>query len=66
MADIEKALALKRYTNPIIKVLVEYYKYLDIFLYKEANKLLECQLYNYKIVIKERKDPRFRLLYRLF
>ena len=32
MADIKKALALKKYNNPAIKVLVEYYKYLDIFL----------------------------------
>ena len=32
MADIKKALALKKHTNPAIKVLVEYYKYLDIFL----------------------------------
>ena len=32
IADIKKALALKKHTNPTIKVLVEYYKYLDIFL----------------------------------
>ena len=32
IADIKKTLALKRHTNPAIKVLVEYYKYLDIFL----------------------------------
>ena len=32
IADIKKALVLKKYTNPAIKVLVEYYKYLDIFL----------------------------------
>ena len=32
VADIKKALAPKKYTNPAIKVLVEYYKYLDIFL----------------------------------
>ena len=32
IANIKKALALKRHTNPAIKVLVEYYKYLDIFL----------------------------------
>ena len=32
MANIKKALALKKYTNPATKVLVEYYKYLDIFL----------------------------------
>ena len=32
MANIKKALALKKHTNPAIKVLVEYYKYLDVFL----------------------------------
>ena len=32
MANIKKALVLKKYTNPTIKVLIEYYKYLDIFL----------------------------------
>ena len=32
MADIKKALALKKYTDPTIKVLVEYYKYLEVFL----------------------------------
>ena len=41
MADIKKALVLKKYTNPAIKVLVEYYKHLDVFLRKEANTLLE-------------------------
>jgi len=65
MADIKKALALKKYTDPTIKVLVEYYKRLDIFLRKEANKLLEYQLYNYKIILKEGKHPRFRPLYRI-
>jgi len=32
MADIKKALALKKYTNPAIKVLVYYYKHLEVFL----------------------------------
>ena len=32
IADIKKALAPKKHTNPAIKVPVEYYKYLDIFL----------------------------------
>ena len=32
ITDIKKALALKKYTNPAIKVPVEYYKYLDVFL----------------------------------
>jgi len=39
MADIKKALALKKYINFVIKVLVEHYKYLDVFLWKEADKL---------------------------
>ena len=32
MANIKKALALKKYTNPTTKVPVEYYKYLNMFL----------------------------------
>jgi hypothetical protein len=32
MSNIKKALILKKYTNPATKVLVEYYKHLDIFL----------------------------------
>ena len=32
MADIKKALALKRHINPATKVLVEYYNLLDVFL----------------------------------
>ena len=55
MADIKKALVLKKHTNPAIKVLVCHYKYLDIFLWKEADKLAEYWLYNYKIVFKEGK-----------
>ena len=55
IADIKKALVLKKHTNPAIKVLVYYYKYLNIFLRKEANKLAEYRLYNHKIILKERK-----------
>ena len=55
MADIKKALALKKYINPTTKALVDYYKYLDIFLRKEADKLVEYQLYNYKVIFKEEK-----------
>ena len=32
IADIKKALALKKYTNPTTKVLVDYYKHLEVFL----------------------------------
>ena len=41
MADIKKALVLKKYINPAIKVLVYYYKHLNIFSRKKANKLAE-------------------------
>ena len=65
MADIEKALVLKKYTNPAMKVLVCYYKHLDTFLRKKANKLVEYRLYNYKIVFKKGKQPKFRFLYKI-
>ena len=41
MTNIKKALALKKHTNPAIKVLIEYHKHLIVFLQKEANKLAE-------------------------
>ena len=41
MADIKKALALKKHTNPAMKVLVCHHKRLEVFLRKEANKLVE-------------------------
>ena len=65
MANINKALVLKKYTNLAAKVLLEYYKYLIIFLQKKANKLAECQLYNHKIIIKEGKYPKFKPLYKI-
>jgi hypothetical protein len=63
MADIEKALVLKKYTNPATKVLAYYYKDLVVFLRKEADKLVEYRLYDYKIVLEEGKQPGFRPLY---
>ena len=65
MADIEKALVLKKYTDPAIKVLVCHYKHLDIFSWKEANKLVEYWLYDHKIVLKKGKQFRFRPLYKM-
>ena len=55
IVDIEKALVLKKHTNLAMKVLVYYYKYLNIFSQKEADKLAEHRLYNYKIILKEGK-----------
>ena len=65
MADINKALVLKKHTNFAVKVLLEYYKHLIAFLWKEANKLAERRPYDYKIVIKEGKYPGFGPLYRI-
>ena len=65
MADIDKALVLKRHTNPAVKVLLEHYKYLIIFLWKEADKLVKRRPYNYKIIIEEGKYSGFRPLYRM-
>ena len=55
MADIKKALAPKKYTNPAAKVPVDHHKHLDVFLRKEADKLVEHQPYDHKIVLKEGK-----------
>ena len=57
IANIKKALVLKKYTNPTAKVLLKYYKHLIVFSRKEVNKLAERQPYNYKIIIKEGKHP---------
>ena len=65
MADINKALVLKKHTDFAAKVPLEYYKYLIIFSQKEANKLVKRQPYNYKIVIEEKKYPGFRPLYKM-
>ena len=65
MADIKKALILKKYTNFAIKVPTEYYRHLKSFSREEANKLLKRQLYNYKIIIEEGKDFRFKPLYKI-
>ena len=65
MANIKKALILKKYTDSATKVLVYYYKHLDIFSWKKANKLVEYWLYNHKIILKKGKQPRFRPLYKI-
>jgi len=65
MADIKKALALKKHTNPATKVLVCHYNNLEVFLWKEANKLAEYWLYDHKIVLEEGKQLGFRPLYRM-
>ena len=63
ITDIKKALILKKYTDPAIKVLVYHYKHLNTFSRKKANKLAKYQPYNYKIILKKGKQPGFRPLY---
>ena len=65
IANIKKALVLKKHTNPATKVPVYYYKHLNIFSRKKANKLVKYRLYNHKIIFKEEKQPRFRPLYKM-
>ena len=65
IADIKKALAPKKHTNPATKVPVEYHKYLDVFSRKEADKLAEYQPYDHKIVLEKGKQPGFESLYRM-
>ena len=49
IADIEKALILKKYTDPRTKLPKEYYDYLNVFSRKKSNILPEHRPYNYKI-----------------
>jgi len=41
MANIEKTLAPKKYTDPAMKVLAKYYKNLKVFSRIKVNKLLK-------------------------
>ena len=63
---VRYALVLKKYIKSITKVLIKYYKHLKLFLWKEANKLLKRQPYDYKIIIKKGKYFKFRPLYKIF
>ena len=63
MADIDKALAPKRHTDPAAKVPLEHHKHLIAFSRKEADKLAERRPYDHKIVIEEGKHPGFGPLY---
>jgi hypothetical protein len=63
MADIEKALAPKKYTDPATKVPKEYHEFLDVFSRKELERLPEHRPYDHKIVLEEGKNPTFGPLY---
>jgi hypothetical protein len=47
MADIDKALSTKTYTNLKVKVPLDYYDLLHVFSRAEADKLLTWRPYDY-------------------
>ena len=65
MTNIEKALASKKRINFALKLLKKYYDYLNIFSWKNADKLPEHQSYNHKIILKLDKQSIFDLLYKI-
>src|SRR5438034_5090002 len=65
ITDIEKTLKLKKYINSVKKVLKKYYKFLDIFFQKEADKLPKHHSYNYKIELEFEKQLLFKSIYKM-
>jgi hypothetical protein len=63
IADIDKALAPKKYTNPRTKLPKEYYNYLDVFSRDRSNVLPEHRSYDHKIQLEPGKQPGFGPLY---
>ena len=65
ITDIEKTLKPKKYIDFVKKVLKKYYKFLDIFSQKEADKLSKHYLYNYKIKLEFKKQLSFKSIYKI-
>jgi hypothetical protein len=63
IANINKALSTKTYTNPKVKVPLDYHNLLHVFSQAEANKLLIWRPYNYQIKLEPSKQPGYRPLY---
>ena len=66
ITNIKKILRSKKYTNSVKKVLKKYYKFLNIFFQKEADKLSKHYLYDYKIELESRKQLLFESIYEIF
>lgn len=66
MTNIEKALALKKYTNSVTKLLKKYHEFVEIFSQKQADILLKHHMYNHKIQIKSEKQSEYNSLYKMF
>jgi len=65
MTNIKKTLKSKKYTNLFKKVLKKYHEFLDIFSWKEADKLSEYYLYNHKIKLEFEKQLLFESIYKI-
>ena len=65
MTDIEKTLKLKKYTDFYKKVLKKYHEFLNVFSWKEADKLSEYYLYNHKIKLESGKQLLFESIYKM-
>jgi hypothetical protein len=63
IADIDKALSPKTYTDPTTKVPEEYHKHLRVFSRQEADRLPEHRPYDHNIILEEGKQPGFGPLY---
>lgn len=63
MADIEKALSPKTYTDPKTKVPQEYHQHLEVFSRKASDQLPGHRPYDHKIEVEEGKTPPFGPLY---
>jgi hypothetical protein len=63
MADINKALATKTYTDPKTKVPVEYHDLLHVFSRAEADKLPTRRPYDHQIKLEPGKQPGYGPLY---
>jgi hypothetical protein len=62
-ADIEKALAPKKHTDPVTKVPAEYHQYLEVFSQPASDQLPGHRSYDHKIVLEKGKEPPYGPLY---
>jgi hypothetical protein len=63
IADIDKALAPKVYTDPATKVPEEYHDLLEVFSREKSDRLPDRRPYDHKIKVEEGKQPGFGPLY---
>ena len=55
LRDIEKALESKKHFDPVIKLLKEYYQFLDVFSRQKADMLSVHRSYDHKIPLEDEK-----------